>query len=62
MDLYLNAKEAALVQRILVHRLEDLRREIHHTDSRSFKAELKAEEALLQHLLDKVKQPAVMGI
>ncbi len=62
MDLYLNAKEAALVQRILVHRLEDLRREIHHTDSRSFRADLKAEESLLHALLDKLKVPSAMGI
>lgn len=62
MDLYLNTKEAELVQRVLAHRLEDLRREIHHTDSRSFRADLKAEESLLYALLDKLKAPAVMGI
>ncbi|MCX6548073.1 MAG: hypothetical protein WCO20_00690 [Holophagaceae bacterium] len=62
MDLYLDAKESELVQRILVRRLEDLRREIHHTDSRSFRADLKAEESLLHALLDKLKAPAVMGI
>lgn len=62
MDLYLDAKEAALVQRILVRRLEDLRREIHHTDSRSFRADLKAEESLLYALLDKLKVPSAMGI
>ncbi len=62
MDLYLDAKESELVQRILVHRLEDLRREIHHTDSRSFRADLKAEESLLHALLDKLKASAVMGI
>ena len=62
MDLYLDAKEAALVQRILVHRLEDLRREIHHTDSRAFRADLKAEESLLYALLDKLKVPSAMGI
>ncbi|MEI6592972.1 MAG: hypothetical protein WCL47_07005 [Holophagaceae bacterium] len=62
MDLYLDAKEATLVQRILVHRLEDLRREIHHTDSRSFRADLKAEESLLYALLDKLKVPSAMGI
>ncbi len=62
MDLYLDAKEAELVQRVLVHRLEDLHHEIHHTDRRAFKAELKAEEALLEHVLDKVNQPAAIGI
>jgi hypothetical protein len=62
MDLYLDAKEAELVQRVLAHVLEDLHREINHTDRRAFKAELKAEEALLQRILDKVKQPAAIGI
>jgi len=62
MDLYLDTKESELVQRLLAHRLEELRREIHHTDRRAFKAELKAEEAVLEHLLQKVKTPSAMGI
>ena len=62
MDLYLDAKESAMVQRLLEHRLEDLHHEIHHTDHRAFKAELKAEEVLLQHVLDRLKAPAAIGI
>ena len=62
MDLYLDTKESELVQRLLAHRLEELHREIHHTDRRAFKAELKAEEAVLEHLLQKVKTPSAMGI
>ncbi|WP_291272043.1 hypothetical protein [Geothrix sp.] len=62
MDVYLDPKETELVMGLLEHRLEGLQREIHHTDSRSFKAELKAEEALAQEVLAKLKTPAAMGI
>ncbi len=62
MDLHLDSREAALLARVLSHRLEELRREIHHTDSRSFKAELKAEEALLDSLLGRLQAPALMGM
>ncbi len=62
MDVYLDTKEAELLMGILEHRLEDLRREIHHTDSRSFKAGLKADEVLLEGILGKLKAPMAMGI
>ncbi len=62
MDLYLDCKESELLHRLLAHRLEELRREIHHTDRRAFKAELKTEETLLEHVLAKVKAPAAIGI
>jgi len=62
MDLYLDAKQTELLTSVLERHLEELRREIHHTDSRSFRAGLKADESLLQGLLDKLKAPAPMGI
>ena len=62
MDLYLNAKEMELLTGLLERRLDDLRREIHHTDSRAFREALKADEALLGGLLEKVKTPSAMGI
>ena len=62
MDLYLESKESELLQRLLAHRLEELHREIHHTDRRAFKAELKAEESVLDHLLQKVRMPSAIGI
>ncbi len=62
MDVFLDTKEVDLVMGTLTFRLEDLRREIHHTDSRAFKAELKADEALLEGVLKKLKTPAAMGI
>jgi len=62
MDVYLDSKETELLLRMLEHRLEELRREIHHTDSRSFKTGLKADEALMERVLGKLKVPAAMGI
>ncbi len=62
MDVYLDTKEVELLMDVLEYRLEDLRREINHTDSRSFKAELKTDEALLQGIQTKLKTPAAMGI
>ena len=62
MDLYLEHRELELLQHLLVQRLEDLQRAIHHTDSRSFRTELKADEALLRGILAKVQAPARMGM
>jgi len=62
MDVYLDTKEMDLLMGLLQHRLEDLRREIHHTDSRSFKVALKEDEAILEGLQAKLKAPAAMGI
>jgi len=62
MDLYLDAKEMELLTGLLQRRLDDLRREIHHTDSRAFREALRSDEALIGGLLDKVKTPAAMGI
>lgn len=62
MDLYLDARETQLLTGLLERDLEELRREIHHTDTRSFKAELKADEALMQGILGKLKTPMAMGI
>ncbi|HJV48509.1 MAG TPA: hypothetical protein VJ549_04455 [Geothrix sp.] len=62
MDVYLDTKEMDLLMGLLEHRLEDLRREIHHTDSRAFKAELKTDETILKGVLTKLKTPAAMGI
>lgn len=62
MDLYLDARETQLLTGLLERYLEELRREIHHTDTRSFKAELKADEALMQGILGKLKTPMAMGI
>jgi hypothetical protein len=62
MDVYFDTKEMELLMGLLEHRLEDLQREIHHTDRRSFKAELKADEGVLRGILAKLKVPAAMGI
>ena len=62
MDLYLDAKETELLTGLLERYLEDIRREIHHTDRAQFKAALKSDEALMRRLLQKVKVPVPMGI
>jgi len=62
MDVYLDIKELELLMGLLEHRLEALHHEIHHTDTRSFKTDLKKEEALANSLLAKLKMPAAMGI
>jgi hypothetical protein len=62
MDLYLNSKEVELLMRLLEQHLEDIRREIHHTDRAAFKAVLKSDEALMRDILGRLKTPAAMGI
>ena len=62
MDLYLDATETERLTGLLQQSLDDLRREIHHTDTRAFKAALKADEALIEGILEKIKTPAAMGI
>ena len=57
MDVYLDTKEAELLLGLLERHLEDLRREIHHTDRASFKAGLKADEALMRNILGKLNAP-----
>jgi hypothetical protein len=62
MDLYLDTKETELLKGLLERRLEGLHHEIHHTDRRSFKADLKTEETLVAGIMAKLKLPAAMGI
>ncbi len=62
MELDLDAKEMELLTRTLEHRLEDLQREINHTDRAAFKAILKSDEATLRALLAKLRTPIAMGI
>ena len=62
MELDLDAKEMELLTRTLEHRLEDIQREINHTDRAAFKALLKADEATMRALLGRLKAPIAMGI
>jgi len=62
MDLDLTPRETELMTRLLEYRLGGLRREINHTDSRAFKAGLKADEALIEGILARLKAPAAMGM
>jgi hypothetical protein len=60
MDLYLDGKESELLKGLLERYLEDIRREIHHTDRAQFRAALKSDEALMRRLLERLKAPAAM--
>jgi len=62
MELYLDAKETDLLMRLLDRSLEDIRREIHHTDHAAFKAGLKVDQELMHGIIAKLKAPAAMGI
>jgi hypothetical protein len=62
MDLYLDTKETELLAGLLERYLEEIRREIHHTDRAALRAELKADESLMRRILGKLKEPAAMGI
>ncbi len=62
MELYLGTKETELLTGLLERYLEDIRREIHHTDRAAFKAALKADEAVMRDILTRLKVPVAMGI
>ena len=61
MDLYLDTKETELLTGILERYLEDIRREIHHTDRAQFKAALKSDEALMRKLLVVMRAVLIQG-
>jgi hypothetical protein len=55
------AEELALVHELISARLTDIRREIHHTDNREFKAFLAHREDVLADLLARLTQPEPAG-
>ena len=57
MEFTLNPQEAELLGRLLERALTDLVREIQHTDRGAFKAALKADEAVLQGIIDRLRLP-----
>jgi len=62
MDLHLDPRERELLMELLERRIEGLQHEIHHTDHRSFKTDLKAEETLAKSLLAKLRLPVPASI
>ncbi|GLH67896.1 hypothetical protein [Geothrix edaphica] len=62
MELYLDPKETELLIRLLDRSLEEIQREINHTDHAAFKAGLKVDQTLMHGILAKLKAPAAMGI
>ncbi len=61
VHLDLTEDERAVLRELLALRSEELRHEIHHTDSRSFRTGLRHEEDVLLALLNRldVQAPAV---
>ena len=54
MELVLDKDEAELLEGLLERCLADLREEIHHTDRAAYRADLKADEALMRNILSKL--------
>lgn len=55
MTLELSAKEAEMLRNLLNRFIEETRDEVHHTDTESFKNQLKEQEQLAKQLLEKMK-------
>jgi len=46
--------ECTVLRHLIELKLRDLQHEIHHTDSREFKAELRRQEELIRRLLERL--------
>jgi hypothetical protein len=56
-----SAEEYALVHELLAARLADLRREIHHTDSREFRTFLVHREEVIANIVARLQEPEPVG-
>lgn len=61
MHLDLDPREARALEDLVSRRLEDIQRELHHTDSRAFRTKLKTEADRLEVLLGRLLELAVPG-
>lgn len=61
MHLDLDPREVRTLEDLVSRRLEDIQRELHHTDSRAFRTKLKAESERLEDLLGRLLHLAVPG-
>lgn len=61
MHLDLDPSETRTLEDLVSRRLEELQRELHHTDSRAFRTRLKAESDMLEGLLHRLLRLAVPG-
>ena len=57
MNLVLSAEERVYILDTLEHAFKDLREEIHHTHTSTFKDELKVKEEMVRQLITKLKAP-----
>jgi hypothetical protein len=57
--LELSPEEYAVLHGVIAARLAEIRREVHHTDHREFKAFLLQREQVLARLLTRMEEPAV---
>lgn len=61
LDLELNRQEFELLQEILESRLANLRQEIYHTETPAYTDELKANKKMLEELIQKLKDTALIS-
>jgi hypothetical protein len=59
--LELSSEEHAVLHGVIAARLAEIRREVHHTDHREFKAFLQDREHVLARLLARMEEPASAG-
>lgn len=59
MTLELDDEEQALLAEVLWREISELGPEIHHTDSKEYRDDLKSRRRTLQKLLDRLGQPQV---
>lgn len=62
MILHISSHDLELLQRIVRQYYMNLRAEIYHTDSSTFKHSLKSEEAQIERLLEKLASPTIQPL
>jgi hypothetical protein len=58
MHLELSPTDAALLTQLIQSRLDELGPEVHHTDNRDFRDDLKAQRTALQKVMQQMQQAA----
>lgn len=62
MELTLSAEEQEFLLNTLEQRQRELLKEIRHTDHREFRQELRRDEKILDSLICRLRETAVLGI
>jgi hypothetical protein len=59
MDLTLQTDEATLVRRVLANYLSDLRAEVYKTENYELRQELKADEAVIKSIIERLDRAGI---